>query len=56
MAMWEPVGPMRWRDNSVSGEEDGPEFILCVDEQQTQIHEVWNFSEDGVTREVHPKA
>ena len=27
-----------------------------MDRQEPQIHEVWTFSEDGVTREVHPKA
>ena len=27
-----------------------------MDGQEHQIHEVWNFGEDGVTREVHPTA
>ena len=56
MATQEPVGSMHRRANSGSGEEDGPEFIRCVDRQQPQIHEVWTFTEDGVTREIHPTA
>ena len=27
-----------------------------MDRQESRIHEVWNFGEDGVTREVHPTA
>ena len=38
-----------------SGNEDRPKFIWCVDGLQPQIHEIWTFSEDGVTHEVHPK-
>ena len=46
------VGYMPCQANYGSGGEDGPEFIHCVDGRQTQIHEVWNFGENGVTREV----
>ena len=49
------VASVRWKSNYGSGDEDGPEFIGCVDGQQPQIHEVWTFCEDSVTREVHPK-
>ena len=54
MATGEPVGSMRCRDNSDSGDEDGPKFIRFVEKQQPQIHEFWTFGEDGVTREIHP--
>ena len=47
---------MSWRANYGSGDEDGPEFICCVDVRQPQIYEIWTFGEDGVTREVHPTA
>ena len=53
MAAEEPVGSMCHQTNSGSGEEDGPEFIRCVDGRQPQIHEVWNFGKDNVMREVH---
>ena len=47
---------MRHRDNYGSGDEAGPEFIRCVDVRQPQIHEFWNYREDGVTHKVHPTA
>ena len=47
---------MYCRANSGNGGEDGPEFMRCVDGRQPQIHEVWTFGEDGVTREVHTTA
>ena len=42
--------------DSGSGNEEGTKFILFVDGQHPQIHEVWNLREDGVTRKVHPTA
>ena len=48
----EPVGAICWPSNSDSGDEDGPEFIRCVDRREAQIHKGWTFGEDGVTREV----
>ena len=39
--------------NSSSGAEEGLEFIFFVGGQQPQSHEVWIFSDDGITREVH---
>ena len=54
MARWDPVRSIRRPSDSVSGYEDRPEFIRCVDGRQTQIHEVWTFGDDGFTREVHP--
>ena len=56
MATRDPFGSMHCQDNSDSGGKDGPEFIRCVDGRQPQIYEVWTFSEDCVTREVHPTA
>ena len=56
MARQYPVGPIHRPSSSGSGDEDGPNFIRCVDVQEPQIHEVWIFGEDGVTREVHPIA
>ena len=54
VARWEPVGATYRPSASVSGDEDGPEFICCADGQQTKIHEVWTFGEDGVTPKVRP--
>ena len=34
----------------------GPEFIRCVFGQDTQMHEVYCFGSDGITREFHPTA
>ena len=36
-----------------SGSNDGLEFIRCVGGQQPQIHELWSFAKDRITREVH---
>ena len=56
MAVQEQVLAIRWNSDSGSRDEDGPEFIRCMDIQEPQIHEVWNFGEDSVTPEVHPTA
>ena len=50
MAGRDLVGSIRWRSDSGSGDEDGPEFIRCVDGREPQIHKVWNFGEDGIKR------
>ena len=52
----DPVGAIRRRSDYGSGDEDGPEFVQCVDGRDLHIHEVWTFGEEGVTREVHPTA
>ena len=49
MAGQEPVGDIHRRSDSVSGDEDGPNFIRCVDGQEPHINKVWDFVEDGVT-------
>ena len=56
MAGRDPVGAIRRPSNYGSEDEDGPEFIRCVDGQEPQIHKVWTFGEDGITREVHSTA
>ena len=50
----DPVGVIRQTSRSGSGADDGLEFIRCVDGRQPQIHKLWSFAEDGITREVHP--
>ena len=54
MAGWEVVESICRHSDSGIGDEDGPKFIQCVDGRKPQIHEVWTFSEDGVTCEIHP--
>ena len=56
MARQEPVGSICRPSYYGSGYEDGPEFIQFVEGRDPQIHEVWTFGEDGVTREIHPTA
>ena len=56
MSRHEPVGSIGWPYYSSSGDAEGPEFIRCVDRQEPQIHEVFDFGEDGITCEVHPTA
>ena len=56
MARREPVGSILWSSDSDSVDKEGPEFIHCVYVQHPQIHEVWTFLEDGVTRKVNPTA
>ena len=56
MATGDPVGYMCRRSNYGSGGKDVPKFIYCVDGRQLEIPEVWNFGEDGITREVRPTA
>ena len=54
MAKRETVGSIRWPYNYGSGDAEGPEFIQCVYRRDHQIHEIWDFGSDGVTREVNP--
>ena len=42
--------------HSGNRDDDGIEFIRCVGGQEPQIHKLWSFAEDGITREVHPFA
>ena len=54
MTRRKPVGVIRQPSNSGSADEDGLEFICCVGGREPQIHKLWIFDEDGITREVHP--
>ena len=54
MARQEPVGYILWPHDYVSGDDEGPNFIRCVDDREPQIHEFWAFGDDGITHEVHP--
>ena len=56
MAGREPVVSIGRPSDSGSGYTEGPGFIRCVDGRETHIHEVWDFGEDRVMREVHPTA
>ena len=56
MARREPVGYIRQPSNSGSGDAEVPEFIQCLDVREPQVHEVWDFGDNGVARQVHPKA
>ena len=47
------VGFINTESDSGSLDAEGPKFIRCMDGPESYIHEVWNFGEDGVTREVH---
>ena len=49
----ETVGSIRQPSNYSGGDEDGTEFIRCVDVRQPKINEVWTFGEDSVTPKVH---
>ena len=52
----EPVGAICPPSKSGSGDNNGLEFVRCVDGLHPEIHEVWNFGEDQITPEVHPFA
>ena len=56
MARQDLVGSINIPSNSGSGDAEGPDSIRCLDGRDPQIHEVWTFGEDSVTREVHPTA
>ena len=49
-----PFGVIRQAFRYGNGGEDGLEFVCPVDCQEPQIHELWSFSGDGITRKVHP--
>ena len=53
MPMTEPVGSNRQPSNSSSENDDGLDFIRCVGGRHTKIHDIWTFSDDGITPEVH---
>ena len=52
----EPVRAIFRTSDSGCGDDDGLQFIRCVDGQQPKVHEVWIFGEDGITPKVHPTA
>ena len=56
MTRQEPVGSISRPSDYGSGDAEVPEFIRCEEGREPQIHEVWDFGEDGVTREIHPTA
>ena len=47
------VGSIRWPSEYGIGGTKGPEFIQYVDILEPQIHEVWDFSFNAITLEVH---
>ena len=53
MARREPVLATHQNFRSGNRGKDGIEFIRCVDGWEPQIHKIWRFAEDGITREVH---
>ena len=56
MTRRKPVGVIRQPSNSGSGADARLEFICCVGGREPQIHELWTFAKDSITREVHPFA
>ena len=52
----EPVGVIISTFRSGSRGKGGIEFIRCVDGREPQIHKLWTFAEDDITREVYPFA
>ena len=56
MPRLEPVRAICRPSDSDCGDDDGPQFICCVDRGQPKIHEVQTFGEDGVSPKVHPAA
>ena len=56
MTRRKPIGDIRQTSNSGSGADARLEFIRCGGCREPQIHDLWIFAEDGITREVHPFA
>ena len=54
MTRHKQVGVIRQPFRSGKGREDRIEFVHCVEGWEPQIHELWSFAKDGITREVHP--
>ena len=54
MTRREPVGSILRTSASGSWGADGSKFVCCVDGRDPQMHEVWCFGSNGITREVHP--
>ena len=52
----EKVGVICQPFSSGNRDEYGVEFICCVGGREPQIHELWSFAEDRITREVRPFA
>ena len=53
MPRHEPVGLICQPSRSDRGGEDRFEFIRCDGRREPQIHKLWSFAEDRITREVH---
>ena len=51
-----PVGVIHQTSNYNNGDDDRLEFIRCVGGPDPQIHKLWTFADDGITRKVHPFA
>ena len=56
MPRHEPVIVIYQLYSSGSRVEGGVEFICCVHGQEPQIHKLWSFAKDRITREVHAHA
>ena len=54
MSRRDPFVSIRRHSTYGGGDAEGPEFIQYVDGREPQIHEVWAFGSNGITREVHP--
>ena len=50
----EPVGAISQPPRYGSVDDDGLGFIRCVGRLQPEIHEVWTFSYNIITTEIHP--
>ena len=50
----ELVGAICRPSDSGCGDDDGTQFICCVDGRHSEIHGIWLFGEDVVTPEGHP--
>ena len=48
-----PFGVILQPSISGSRDEDGLEFIRCVGGRDPQIHKLWSYAKDGITRKVH---
>ena len=54
MVRYRPMGSIRRPYNPGSRSTKDTEFILCVDDPEPQIHELWCVGLDNITREFYP--
>ena len=50
----DPMGVIHQSSSSDSRGKDGVDFISCVRGREPQIHKLWSYAEDGITRKFHP--